>query len=62
MKIAVGSDQNAFELKKAVCEFLEEKGVQYHDFGVYTPDPVGYPDQARVVAEAVARGEFDRGR
>ena len=61
MKIAIGSDQNGLELKKAVCQFLEEKGIEYHDFGVHTPDPVDYPDQARVVAEAVSCGEFERG-
>jgi len=61
MKVAVGCDHNALELKNAICEFLKEKGVEFKDFGVMTKDPIDYPDKAKEVAEAVARGEFDRG-
>lgn len=41
--------------------FLTAQGIHYHDFGTYAPDAVDYPDFALPVAEAVARGEFDRG-
>jgi len=34
MRIAVGCDHNALELKNVICEFLKEKGVEYKDFGV----------------------------
>jgi len=61
MKIAVGCDHNALELKNAVCQFLKEKGVEFKDFGVMTKDPIAYPDKAKQVAEAVAGGEFERG-
>ena len=61
MKIAVGCDHNGLELKNIICEFLKEKGVEFKDFGTMTKDPIDYPDIAKVVAEAVVRGEFDRG-
>lgn len=41
--------------------FLTAQGIHYHDFGTHAPDAVDYPDFALPVAEAVARGEFDRG-
>ncbi|MCD6256744.1 ribose 5-phosphate isomerase B [Candidatus Aerophobetes bacterium] len=61
MRIAIGADHNGFELKNIICEFLKDKKVEYKDFGTYSREPVDYPDIAKIVAEAVARGEFDRG-
>lgn len=61
MKIAVGCDHNGLELKNLICQFLKDKGVDYKDFGIMSREPVDYPDIAKVVAEAIAREEFDRG-
>jgi ribose 5-phosphate isomerase B len=61
MKIAVGSDHGGFNLKKTIIEYLEENNIKYKDFGCYSDKSVDYPDFARLVAEAVSRGEFDRG-
>ena len=61
MRIAIGADHNGFDLKNIICEFLKDKKVEYKDFGTYSREPVDYPDIAKIVAEAVARGEFDRG-
>jgi len=61
MKIAVGCDQNALDLKNAIIELLKEKKVEYTDFGVFTSDPIDYPDIAKKVAYAIAEGKFERG-
>jgi ribose 5-phosphate isomerase B len=61
MKIAVGSDHGGFELKQAMTLHLRETGVEFEDFGVFCDASVDYPDIAVQVAEAVARGEYDRG-
>jgi len=61
MRIAIGADHNGFDLKNIICEFLKDKKVEYKDFGTYSREPVDYPDIAKIVAEAVTRGEFDRG-
>lgn len=61
MRIAVGSDHLALDLKNTICQFLQEKGVDYYDFGTLTLEPVDYPDIAEIVAEAIAKGDFDRG-
>lgn len=61
MRIAIGSDHAGFELKQAVKELLSELGHSFEDFGCYNTHSVDYPDIGRQVAEAVARGEFERG-
>ncbi|KUK12082.1 MAG: Ribose-5-phosphate isomerase [Moorella sp. 60_41] len=61
MRIALGSDHGGYHLKEEIKKFLEEAGVLYRDFGCFNPEAVDYPDYARQVAEAVARGEFERG-
>ena len=61
MRIAIGSDHRGCHLKELVFRVVTEAGHQYHDFGCYTEESVDYPDIAVLVAEPVARGEFDRG-
>jgi ribose 5-phosphate isomerase B len=58
--IAVGSDDAGFPLKEELKRYLVDQGYEVVDFGCATPDPVDYPDVAKAVAEAVARGEHDR--
>ena len=61
MKIAIGSDHAGFQYKDRIREFLEGHGHSVTDFGTHSEEPVDYPLFVRPVAEAVARGEFDRG-
>ncbi|WP_232698439.1 ribose 5-phosphate isomerase B [Brevibacillus daliensis] len=61
MKIAIGCDQNAYEMKMTVIELLKEKGVEVTDFGSHQGEVVDYPDVAFKVAEEIRDGNFDRG-
>jgi ribose 5-phosphate isomerase B len=61
MKIAVAGDHGGFRLKQEVVALLEKSGIEYQDFGTFSEDPVDYPDLALLVAEAVKKGDFDRG-
>ena len=61
MIIAIGSDHGGFELKQAIVAHLQERGMQFKDFGVFCNESADYPDIAVKVAEAVANGEFDKG-
>jgi len=61
MKIAVGCDFNALDLKNAIIDLLKERKVEYKDFGTFTRDPIDYPDIAKKVAYAIAEGKFERG-
>jgi ribose 5-phosphate isomerase B len=61
MKIAIGSDHAGFRYKEMLKQRLIADGHQVGDLGTCSPEPVDYPKFIRPVAEAVARGEYDRG-
>jgi ribose 5-phosphate isomerase B len=61
MKIAIGSDHAGFRYKEKIRPFLIGLGHSVTDFGTHSEEPVDYPLFIRPVAEAVARGEFERG-
>ncbi len=59
--IALGSDHGGYELKVAVMNHLEERGMSFHDYGCYGLESCDYPLFGRAAAEAVADGTCDRG-
>src|SRR3989449_2289847 len=61
MKIAIGSDHAGFDYKEKIKVLLKELGHEVRDFGAFNAEPVDYPVFIRPVAEAVGRGEFERG-
>ena len=61
MKIAIGCDHGAFDLKNAVVKHLQGKGYEVCDFGCYSLDSCDYPDFAETAAKAVASGECEKG-
>jgi ribose 5-phosphate isomerase B len=61
MRIGVGSDHAGFKYKTLVAEHLRRLGHDVRDFGAASEATVDYPDIIRPLAEAVARGELDRG-
>jgi ribose 5-phosphate isomerase B len=61
MKIAIGSDHAGFQYKEAIKKLLSSLGHTVVDFGTDSEAPVDYPLFIRPVAEAVARGEVERG-
>jgi len=61
MKIAIGCDHGALELKNALGARLEQQGYEVKDFGTYTLDSCDYPDFVGPAAKAVAAGECDKG-
>lgn len=61
LRVAIGCDHAALDLKRHISGLLAELGVEVKDFGTNTPESMDYPDVARPLSEAVARGEFDRG-
>ena len=61
MKIALGTDHAGYKLKEAVKTLLVSLGHEPVDFGTFDEEPVDYPKFVRPAAEAVARGECERG-
>ncbi len=61
MKIAIGNDHAAPELKLAVIEHLKNKGIECMDMGCAVGERCDYPDAAKAVCEKVVSGECDMG-
>jgi len=59
--IAIGSDHAGFKYKEMIKAALLAGGHSVRDLGTDSEEPCDFPDFIRPVAEAVARGEFERG-
>jgi ribose 5-phosphate isomerase B len=61
MNIVIGSDHAGYDLKEECKRHLEKSAHGVTDIGVFARDPFDYPGIAHRVAEAVAKGEHERG-
>ena len=61
MKIAIGCDHGALDMKNKVVAHLQKKGFEVLDFGTHTKDSCDYPVFAHKVANKVAAGDVDFG-
>jgi len=59
--VAIGSDHAGFAYKEKIKDFLLANGYTVRDYGTDSPESCDYPIFIRPVAEAVARGEYERG-
>jgi len=60
--IAIASDRIGWPLKVEIMKYLDEKGLEYKDFGTYNyVDKVNYPIYGYKAAKAVATGECEKG-
>lgn len=57
MKISIGNDHAGPEYKKAIVDFLEQKGHEIFNHGTNTFDSVDYPDFGHPVATDVETGK-----
>jgi glycine hydroxymethyltransferase len=59
---ALGADHGGFELKEALKQYLQARGLTVADFGAKSKDPADdYPDFAQPAAQAVADGRAELG-
>ena len=56
MKIGIGNDHSALELKAEIIGFLKESGHEVVDYGTNSPESCDYPVYGAKVARAVAAG------
>ena len=61
MKIAIGNDHAALDLKWEIADYIKEIGYEAVNFGTDTPESCDYPVFGEKVARAVAAGEADCG-
>ena len=61
MKIAMGNDHSAVEMKEAMKAYVESKGYEVIDFGTNSTESCDSPEFGEKVGRAVASGEADYG-
>ncbi|MBQ9579997.1 MAG: RpiB/LacA/LacB family sugar-phosphate isomerase, partial [Lachnospiraceae bacterium] len=61
MKIGIGNDHAAYEMKLEIKKYLEELGHEVVDFGCHSTDRANYPEFGEKVGRAVAAKEVDCG-
>ncbi len=61
MRMIIGCDHAAFQLKETIKKFLTQKGESIHDIGTFSEESVHYPEFGMQVARSVSDGSFDRG-
>ncbi len=61
MRIGIGSDHAGFRYKQLIADHLRAAGHEVRDFGTHSADSADYPVYIRPVAEAVAKGDVERG-
>jgi len=61
MKIAIGSDHAAFDLKQIVIQHLKDRQIEVMDVGAHSTERTDYPIYGQRVAKAVVNGEADLG-
>jgi ribose 5-phosphate isomerase B len=61
MKISVGSDHAGYELKIRLLAKIKEMGHEVTDFGSFDPNPVDFPDIAKLVCKSILNGESEKG-
>ena len=61
MKIAIGSDHGGYKLKEEIKKYLDEKQIEFVDFGTDSEERVDYPVIAKDVCISVQKKEADFG-
>ena len=61
MKIGIGNDHSAVEMKQEVVKYLQELGYEVVNYGTDTTESCHYPIDGEKVARAVVAGEVDLG-
>jgi len=61
LKIALGSDHAGYILKEALKKHLDDKGIEFKDYGTFKMDSCDYPEYAYKVGQAVTTEEADLG-
>ena len=59
--IAIGCDHGGYKLKEEIKKYLEEKNIEYKDFGCMNEERVDYPNIAKEVAKAVQSKKCEKG-
>ena len=61
MKVAIGNDHHGVDVKNRIIKYLEERNIQYLNFGTDSKEDVDYIDFAKKVCKSIQNKECDLG-
>ena len=61
MTVAIGNEHNGVDVKNRIIKYLEERNIQYLNFGTDTKENVDYIDFAKKVCKSIQNKECDLG-
>lgn len=61
MKIGIGNDHSALQLKAEIVGLLQKKGYEVVDYGTNSAVSCDYPVYGKAIGEAVAAGKITQG-
>jgi glycine hydroxymethyltransferase len=61
LTMTIGADHAGFELKEALKQHLQQRGITVMDFGTNSSEAADYPDFAQAVAQCVAEQKCELG-
>ncbi len=61
MKIGIGNDHAAVEMKNEIVDYLKDKGYEVVNFGTDSHESCNYPEYGEKVGRAVVAGDVDLG-
>ena len=59
--IGLGADHGGYKLKEEIKKYLDEKKIEYIDYGTHDEERTDYPIYAKKVCQSVQNGECDKG-
>lgn len=59
--IAIGCDHGGYKLKEELKKYMDEKNIEYKDFGTMSEESIDYPNIAKKVAKSVQSKECEKG-
>ena len=59
--IGLASDHAGYQLKQFVKQYLEERHIEYKDYGTYHEESCDYPDYAHALADGIGNKEVNIG-
>ena len=57
----LASDHAGFQLKTKIIEYLKRKGIDFNDLGTNSNERTDFPKYAKLLTDAVAQNESNRG-
>jgi len=59
--LAIACDHRGYKMKEEIIKYLKDQKLEYKDYGTFSEERMDYPEKAKEVAEAIQRGDAEKG-